>query len=117
MDTIQANPHDETEFASGSHDNIIKIWDAPTYETKLTIEGHSLGVWSLTYDHTDTSRLMSSSTDSTVKIWDLKTGNCTTTLNGHDHYCYKAKFDSAAQHVVTVGADMRLVYWDLRNTT
>jgi len=82
VDAICGNPNSEAEFASGSHDHTIKLWDAPTCRAKGMLRGHDLGVWSLSYDSAG-KRLISSSPDTSVKIWDAKNGKCTQTLRGH----------------------------------
>ena len=85
VDAICANPQSENEFATGSHDHTIKMWDAPKYGVKSTIKGHEKGVWALSYDNTG-KRLISASPDQTSKIWDVKSGKCMDTLRGHTHF-------------------------------
>jgi WD40 repeat protein len=115
VDALCANPTNEKEFSTASHDQTIKIWDAPSYKCRATMKGHEKGVWSLMYDQTG-KRLVSSSPDSFVKIWDAKSGKCTDTLKGHSSFCYKAAFDHSGIHVVSCGTDKLLNYWDLRKT-
>ncbi|KAF6787049.1 hypothetical protein CSOJ01_15319 [Colletotrichum sojae] len=47
-----------------------------------TLEGHSDGVWSVTFSP-DGRQLASGSGDNTVKLWDTATGQCQQTLEGH----------------------------------
>jgi len=114
VDAIQANPKNEKEFATASHDETIKIWDATKHTVRLTMKGHEKGIWSLNYDRPTGQRVVTCSPDSLVKIWDVKTGKCTETLKGHSHYCYKAVFDNDGITVASVGADKVLNLWDLR---
>lgn len=116
MDAIQANPLNEKEFATASHDMSIKVWDAPAYKCRMTLKGHEKGIWSLDYDRKTGSRFCTSSPDSLVKVWDIKSGKCSATLSGHTRYCYKAVFDNDGMNIASVGADKLLNYWDLRQT-
>jgi len=115
VDAICANPHTDKEFATGSHDHTIKLWDAPKYGCKSTLKGHEKGVWGLSYSP-DGKQLISASPDWTAKIWDAKQGKCVDTLKGHTHFCFKAAFSPDGTHAATVGADCLLNYWDLRST-
>ena len=47
-----------------------------------TLEGHSSGVYSVTFSH-DSKLLASASEDYTVKVWDAATGSLQQTLEGH----------------------------------
>ena len=114
VDALCVNPKSEKEFATASHDQVIKIWDAPNFKCRSTLKGHTKGVWSLAYDN-DGKRLLSCSPDATATIWDIKSGKVITDLVGHELYCYKAAFDSDSAYVATVGADKKMMYWDLRN--
>lgn len=115
VDAICANPQSDKEFATGSHDHTIKLWDAPKYGVKGTIKGHEKGVWSLQYDPSG-KKLISASPDHTSKIWDVKSGKCADTLKGHTHFCFKAAFSPDGTKAATVGADFLMNYWDLRNS-
>ncbi len=115
VDAICANPQTDKEFATGSHDHTIKLWDAPKYGCKSTLKGHEKGVWGLNYSH-DGKQLISASPDWRAKIWDAKNGQCVDTLKGHTHFCFKAAFSSYGTKAATVGADCLLNYWDLRST-
>lgn len=82
VDALAANPQNAKEFATGSHDRTVKIWDAPTFKCKGTIKGHEKGVWSLSYDSSG-KKLLTSSPDFSARIWDTKTGKQTAILNNH----------------------------------
>ena len=71
VDALCVNPKSEKEFATASHDQVIKLWDAPNFKCRSTLKGHTKGVWSLAYDN-DGKRLLSCSPDATAKIWDIE---------------------------------------------
>lgn len=85
VDALTVCPSTDKEFATGSHDHTIKIWDAPAVKCRTTLRGHDKGIWSLKYD-TSGCRLLSTSPDYTAKIWDVKSGKCADTLRGHDFF-------------------------------
>ena len=49
VDALTANPVSRAQYASGSHDRTIKLWDANTHQCVRTMTGHNDGVWSLNY--------------------------------------------------------------------
>ena len=49
VDCIAANPANPNEFATGSHDKSIKIWDVNTFKSTKTLLGHQQGVWCVNY--------------------------------------------------------------------
>lgn len=55
------------EFAAGSSDHSIRIYDLDTLELKKTIEGHSNSVFTLAYHE---QYLISSGRDAHIRIWD-----------------------------------------------
>ena len=73
VDALTANPKTDKEFASGSHDRTIKIYDSSTFKVRQTLKGHEDGIWSLVYSH-DGSSLLSTSPDRSARIWDVRSG-------------------------------------------
>ncbi len=57
-------------FASGSWDNLIKIWNPLSSSTKRTIKGQTGPVQSIVV--LKNNFLASASYDGTIKIWDLQ---------------------------------------------
>ena len=74
------------QFATGSVDKTIKIWDSQDseiFECRQTLSGHKDMVRSLCYNHNGL-RIASGSDDKTIKIWNTKTFECIQTLIGHN---------------------------------
>jgi WD40 repeat protein len=69
-------------LASGSGDNIIRIWDLKTNSVLSTLKGHTKSVNSVSFSP-DGKKLVSGSGDNTIKIWDLKIISVEATLKGH----------------------------------
>ena len=61
---------DGSMLASGSHDQVICLWDAATNELKNTLTEHTDRVLSVAYSP-DGSTLASGSGDGTVLLWEL----------------------------------------------
>jgi WD40 repeat protein len=70
-------------LASGSFDQIIKLWDPATGALKHTLEGHSAYIGSVAFSP-DGQLLASGSFDQTIKLWDSTTGalNHTISIDG-----------------------------------
>ncbi|KAG8917975.1 hypothetical protein FRC00_013008 [Tulasnella sp. 408] len=61
-------------LASGSEDNIIRLWDAKTgAPVGEPLRGHDDGVNSIAFSP-DGKLLASGSEDNTIRLWDAKTG-------------------------------------------
>ena len=60
----------------------VKLWDARTGQDLLTLNGHTMGVTSVSWSP-DGQRLASASDDKTLKVWDARTGQDLLTLKGH----------------------------------
>jgi serine/threonine protein kinase len=68
-------------LASGSYDNIVRLWDASTGQVVGTLEGHTGWVNSVAFSP-DGKTLASASGDNTVRLWDASTGQVVRTLEG-----------------------------------
>lgn len=60
---------DDNTLASGSGNNIAKVWDVTTRQSR-TFKGHGSVIWSVAFSP-DGLQLASGSYDQTVKLWDL----------------------------------------------
>ncbi len=77
---------DGTALASGSWDQVIKVWDVETRREVGTWEvpRESNSLWSLSVAFSpDGSRLASGFQDGTVRLWDVTTQTEVATLEGH----------------------------------
>ena len=80
--TSVAYSPDGDAVASGSFNQIVRLWDATTGELRTTLRGHTDSVWEVAYSP-DGSTLASASFDETVRLWDATTGEHLNTLKGH----------------------------------
>ena len=82
VDCISANPKNENEFVTGSHDKTLKLWDLAAGKSKLTLTGHGQGVWCVNYDQQG-ALFVSTSPEGLAKIWDPKSGKHVSDLKAH----------------------------------
>ena len=82
VDCISANPVNSNEFATGSHDKSIKLWDINQQKSVKTLLGHKEGVWCINYNK-DGTQLVTASPEGIAKLWDPKAGKPTADLKGH----------------------------------
>ena len=116
MDCISANPVTANEFATGSHDRTIKIWDLNKPDQSIkTLSGNKEGIWCINY-HKNGKELISASPEGIAKIWDIKAGKSTAELKYHTKRVFWATYNNAGTHAATCGSDRILAYWDLRKT-
>ncbi|KAK0632942.1 hypothetical protein B0T14DRAFT_542129 [Immersiella caudata] len=79
---------------------------------RQTLEGHSDGVWSVTFSP-DSKLIASGSYDKTVKIWDVATGACTQTLEGHSHGVRSVTFSPDSKLIASGSYDKTVKIWDV----
>jgi len=114
VDCVSANPKNETEFATGSHDKTIIVWDAETAKPKKQLTGNAQGIWNLNY-FSDGNRLISASPEGVCKVWDIRAGKATQLLKGaHTGRVYKAMLNGNDTMVASCASDKKICIWDLR---
>ncbi len=110
------NPKLSSQFATGSHDKTVKIWDLNKPQKSLqTLTGHKEGVWCVNY-HRDGAQIVTASPEGVAKLWDIKAGKSSADLKVHTKRVFWATYNNAGTHVATCGSDRLLAYWDLRKT-
>ena len=101
-------------IASGSEDNVIKLWDSATGQELMTLTGHLDGVTSLAFN-SDGSCLASASSDKTIKIWDSKSGLLLKTLAGHTDEVNCIAFNSIDDMLASGSRDRTVKIWNYRS--
>ncbi|KAH7087146.1 hypothetical protein FB567DRAFT_60254 [Paraphoma chrysanthemicola] len=69
-------------LATGSRDQVIKLWDLSRHVCVLALTGHKSPISSIAFS-ADSNQLVTTSADAEVKIWNVHTGQCTRTFE-HD---------------------------------
>ena len=96
---------------SASADQTIRIWDLPTGQCLIVLEGHTGSVTSLCLRASD-NLLLSGSIDKTVRMWDISTGQCLQTFDAHTDTVHTLAWHPWAPLFVSGGADRALRMWD-----
>ena len=68
---IMAFSPDGTLFATGTHNNLVRLWDMETGTTIATLEGHAHHVGNVLFS-SDGRTLASGSQDGTILLWDVQ---------------------------------------------
>ena len=70
IDIMDFSP-DGTLFATGTHNNLVRLWDMETGTTIATLEGHAHHVGNVLFS-SDGRTLASGSQDGTILLWDVQ---------------------------------------------
>jgi WD40 repeat protein len=116
VDAICGSPALDGQYASGSHDKSIKLWNVHNGQCLATMSGHANGVWCLNY-FGDAKKLLSASSDGTSRIWDVNSGKSTASLGHHTGRVYYATPNFDGTLVASAGSDKIINVWDLRNVS
>ena len=101
--------------ASGSDDNIIRVWELESGKLIQTLNGHDSLVSDIDFSP-DGTLLVSSSYDESLKVWEWARGLSLCTLEGHAGFVYSVAFTDSGNTLVSGGYDGTVRTWDLTAT-
>jgi serine/threonine protein kinase len=104
---------DSRTLASGSWDNIIKLWDVQTQRQIATLTGHSSFVQSLAFSP-DGRTLASGSCDKMIKLWDVQTQRQIATLTGRSNSVRSVAFSPDGRTLASGTEDKTIKLWDVQ---
>jgi len=116
-------------IASGSHPafslaevepepGVVKLWDASSGRELKTLNGHSGGVWSVSFSP-DGTHLVSGGAATTpyqpgeIKLWNVSTGAELKVFKGHTLEVYSVSFSSDGTRLASGSKDRTVRIWDV----
>jgi WD40 repeat protein len=102
---------DGTRLASAGEDQTVKVWDATTGRTLLTLVGHTNGVRSVAFSP-DGKRLASGSYDKSVKVWEADQGQEALSLKAHVLEVNTVAFSPDGGRLASGSNDTSIKLWD-----
>ena len=103
---------DEKNFASGSNDSDIRIWNWEKKDCVNILKGHSNCV--LTMIKLIDGNLCSGSADLSLKIWDWENATCVKTLTGHTKWV-KCVYQLSNGYIISGSDDRTIKVWNNYN--
>jgi WD40 repeat protein len=104
-------------LASGSKDNLVKVWDeSKTTETYPALKGHTKEVLAVAFS-ADGKNLASGSADNTVKIWDVSTKQLVTSIDAGTKGVSAVAYSSDGKYLASGGMNGTVVLWDAATGT
>ena len=100
-------------FATGSADEIIKLWNTEDGKLVSTLQGHKGSVNTVAFSP-DGKYLVSGSQDGTLKIWNVQSGKCIDSWQGHDGAVYSVYFSPDGGFVVSGSEDSDVTVWEFK---
>ncbi|NMO16946.1 TIR domain-containing protein [Pyxidicoccus fallax] len=102
---------DGTRVIATNSDGRVRIWDAASGRTRVTLSGHTGAVRSARFNPEGT-RALTASKDGTARIWDVASGELLATLSGHTDAVWDARFSPDGSRIVTASRDGTVRTWD-----
>jgi WD40 repeat protein len=106
---IAASP-DGRWFATASHDQTVKLWDAQTRRLVRTLTGHKAPVWCVAFSP-DSQALASGAEE--VTVWEVATGRVVHHFQGHTALVKALAFHPKQPWLVSSANDGSVRLWDL----
>lgn len=111
VSSVAFSPDGKT-LASGSADQMIKLWDVASGTELRSLSGHTGVVWSVAFSP-DGKTLASASKDQTVKLWDVVSGRELLTLKGHTDDVWSVAFSHNGKMLASGCLDKTIKLWDV----
>ena len=115
VNSVSYSP-DGSQFATGSADRTIKLWDVSTQGNTATLIGHTGIVNSVAYS-SDGTLLASASSDNTIRLWDVSTQQNIYTLHGHTDAVNSVAYSSDGTLLASASSDNTVKLWDVATHT
>ncbi|WP_019502891.1 NB-ARC domain-containing protein [Pseudanabaena sp. PCC 6802] len=111
--SVMAATHWRPLLASGSEDDLVRVWDPNAGQELKTLEGHTNRIWAVAWSPGG-QILASASGDRTVKLWDVETGRSLRTLKGHSDRVYSVSWSMVEPILASCSQDRTIKIWNVQ---
>jgi murein L,D-transpeptidase YafK/uncharacterized protein YjiK len=99
------------QAASGSQDNLLRLWDIPAGLLLRTFDARTSGISAVAFSP-DGRRILTGGSDSRLRIWDIAAGQAVIIMEGHTGDVLAAAFSPNGQQALSGGKDKTVKLWD-----
>lgn len=105
--------HDGKTLAVGTRDKHIQLWNVPTHQYIVSLEGHKHVVCELAFSP-DGKTLASGDTGGKIHLWEIPTRRQLTLLDGHKSYVRTLAFAPDGKTLASIdGQEGTILSWDV----
>ncbi len=108
---------DGTRIASGGVDRRVILWKTEDGEALETYRGYRNSVYTLAFHPNDESIVFVGGRESTIHLWDTEARERLDRLSDHTNSVFDLRFTPDGAHMVSTGADGRLLVWNTEDWT
>lgn len=112
VNSVQGTRRGDQLLASGSDDNMIKVWDARKRYTVHSID-NSYQVTAVCFNDT-ADCLISGGIDNDIKVWDIRKNELLYSLKGHSDTITGVALSPDGSYILSNSMDSTLRIWDIR---
>jgi WD40 repeat protein len=109
--TVVAYSADGKQFATGSTDGTVRLWEPANGQLVRILLGHGQGITALAWSP-DGKALASGSADNTVRLWAPDTGKLLLTFTRHTGAVTALTWSPDGKAIASGGADKSVLLWD-----
>lgn len=110
ISSVSISPNNNHVVVSGNVPPKSTVWDMPSGERLLELEGHRDPVTSVAFSARG-DRIVTGGWDGSVRVWDAMKGQELLILRGHKDWVWQVMFSPNDRSLLSIGADWTLRMW------